>query len=1111
MTTDWESKLEGIEDLIRDEHLKQAAIEVGAVLELLLRDLYQRVSPKLKAEEQREIADQLETIGKSKPVNELTLGQLVGLYKKTGLIGYAERVLKTKLNRLTKTDLDSIVQLRNSATHEDGEFDIDEIKGALTDLRRIIKEQKLLQPEKPKKQTGSTSHRLPPWTDIVKLHPDVEEGTLTESVFAIDLGAIAEGDENVALVNRDPESFFKATYLTQDLRRLLEEVLASLVGKPEYNRVLKLRTPFGGGKSHTLAALYHAAKNRASLDVIPEAKGFARPKDVAVAVFDGLKFDARNGKTLADGTVIRTMWGWIAWQISPEKAYPIVAEHDQDRVSPGGDLIKEMLTRGAEGRPVLILIDELLKYMEKSAAVSVLDSTLQRQAKDFFQSLTVEVSGSKNAAMAVTLTWSSSEALGHIALLNEIDKLSGRVDQLREPVQGDEILPILQRRLLGGDPDPAVVEEVADAYADAFTKLKRGFAETKADQRQAEEEGRGFLDRLRAAYPFHPALIDIMRERWASIESFQRTRGALRFLASCLHSMKGQGASCPLISPGDVPMHDANVRIKLLKELGAQNEYDPVLKSDIEKIAARIDKQYAKNEPSLGRVKPATRIATAILMYSFGGLKREAAGEVEILPPGVSRDDLLATCVGPELDNITAEAVLNNLRDSCLYLHFDQVRYCFKKDPNENKLVEEARQEVEREESRAKMKGPVRQRIKEVLESKLPSRGAIVWPENSHDIPDEEPRFIVAYLPLEFTEHSKKTQEEIAIGLFTKYGDKPRKYRNGIGLAIPDKKQIETLRRAVQIVLAVERVEDKKSLLKLSKDIQERLKERRRTQDAAMESALRDLYSTVWLLRLVEEDENPKLEIEIVEKGGKPLQATEVHKRITELLTVAGTPKVHSTILPRKIAERVKLGEPVGDGEPLLGIRVAEIVEAFYRDIAPPRLDSAEAIQKGISKGAGQGVFAYVSGSTPVLGPDGKYQVNLNKLVRNRSIFGDEIDLDSGFIIDPSAIPEPKETEPAKTETQSETETESPSTVGEEVPPWDAKPGTQLSLRLRFAATRDQVFKAFPAIANLADKSVQGKITIEISASSDEGYDPSWFRNAVTEPLEEADIEVDYS
>ncbi|MGH7823097.1 MAG: DUF499 domain-containing protein, partial [Candidatus Binatia bacterium] len=303
----------------------------------------------------------------------------------------------------------------------------------------------------------------------MKLHPDVEGGALTEAVFAIDLGAIAAGDPNVPVVNRDPEAFFRATYLTADLQKLLEEVMASLAGKSGYNRVLKLRTPFGGGKSHTLASLLHAARKREALDAIPEGKGFARPKNVAVGVFDGEKFDARNGKEVEDGRTIRTMWGWLAWQIDPEKAFPIVEEHDQDRVAPGGDVIRDVLTKGAGGRPVLLLLDEVLKYMERAAAVSVLDSTLQRQAKDFFQNLTVEVAGSTNAALVYSLTWSAREALGNVALLAEIDKLAARVDQLREPVTGDEVLPILQRRLLGAAPDQSTATDVATSYQEVVT------------------------------------------------------------------------------------------------------------------------------------------------------------------------------------------------------------------------------------------------------------------------------------------------------------------------------------------------------------------------------------------------------------------------------------------------------------------------------------------------------------------------------------------------------------------------------------------------------------------------------------------------------------------
>ncbi len=317
-----------------------------------------------------------------------------------------------------------------------------------------------------------------------------------------------------------------------------------------------------------------------------------------------------------------------------------------------------------------------------------------------------------------------------------------------------------------------------------MTSMRRAHAETPAGRQHTDEEGQVLWDRMRAAYPFHPALIDIMRERWASIDAFQRTRGALRFLASCLYSLKRHGGASPLLGPGDVPLKDMDVRVKMLKELDAQNDYDPVITADIDgpnARAKRIDERLARETSQLVSIRPVTRLATAILLYSFGGLRREGAGEGETLPPGVTEHELLAACVGPDLDSITATAVLSKLRTSCLYLHYDGVRYCFKKDPNVAKLIEDAEQIVAREEAQAKGNGPVRTRIKEMLDERLAGhRSVVVWLTRSHDIPDEEPCSLVGYLPLEFASFGSAEQERHAKDLLSKCGDRPRHYRNGI-------------------------------------------------------------------------------------------------------------------------------------------------------------------------------------------------------------------------------------------------------------------------------------------------------------------------------------------
>lgn len=975
------------------------------------------------------------------------------------------------------------------------------------------------------------THTLRPWTGTVSLHPDVEVGRLTESVFAIDLGAIAADDENVPEVYRNADAFFHATHLTVGLGKLLEEILASLDGQEEYNRVLKLRAPFGGGKSHTLASVLHAARSRSSLDGLLGGNEFARPNKTAIAVFDGEKFDAQVGKTLPSGQVIRTMWGWLAWQIDPEKGYRIVADHDQNRVAPGGDIIKDLLTSGAGGRPVLFLLDEVLKYLERSAGVPVRDSTLQRQAKDFFQNLSVEVAGSKNAAMVYSLIWSAREALDNVGLLHEVDKLASRVDQLREPVTGEEVLEILKRRLLGQLPDMAVSDEVAAAYASVVSGMRQSYADTDLERKEAEKSGVDLRARMSAAYPFHPALIDIMRERWASVDAFQRTRGALRFLASCMHSAKKRGRAQPLLGPGDVPLDDGNVRVKLLKELGAQNDYDAVIIADIagpNSRAGRIDDRMSRAKPRLTDVRPATQVATAILLHSFGGLQREGESGLETLPSGVSESELLAACVGPNLDSITAKSVLGDLRNSCLYLHYDGVRYCFRKEPNVTKLIEEADLEVSREETDAGGFGPVREKIRQILIDRVRKhRNAVVWAEDSKDIKDEDPLFWIGYLSLEFAAESEAEQERMALDLLLNCHKTPRRYRNGVGLAIPNKRQVEPLRRAVRCLLAIERIMGRKATLRLSKEQIEQLNERKRTEEMAVTGCLRELYREVW--SLIVRKGKVGIEKEKAESGGRPLKPSGVHEQIMELIMSADSVKVYSTVTPQKITERVGLGESIpGDGDKRLGIGVPDVVEAFYRDIAPPKLESSDAIRRGISEGVGNGTFGYCVGS-PTLGPDGKYQVPLEKVRFSRRLDAMEIDLASGFLIDPSAIPEPPKP-PDKEPPGGPGGTPPPPPGGGDTPgpdggpggggpggpedppppppqPPDAEPPAPRVYRRVFRATQTQIFESFPAFANLADNSDDGKVTVVIIGTAKDGYDQVWLRNAVDEPLTEAEVE----
>ena len=453
---------------------------------------------------------------------------------------------------------------------------------------------------------------IKPWIEVVTLHPDVLSEDFSEDIFALDLGPLADGNPNVAAVYKDPEHFFRASYLTSGLKSLLKDTLSRLGGGAG-NRVLKLITPFGGGKSHTLAALFHAAQHRDALNVVPEGKDLPSPPKARIAVFDGQFFDATNGKKMPDTDEhARTMWGWIACALGGKDGYEILREQDETRVAPGADEILELLKEG----PNLILLDEVLNYLISAGGVKVEKTTLRDETLTFIQRLTVAVGNTNNTALVFSLQSSKRESLEYINLLKTIDHLAARKDQRREPVEGNEILSVIQRRLLGKLPGAEDASPAATSYQEVFTQMRRAYAQSSAEAKQAEEEGLVLGDRVRTAYPFHPGLIDIMRERWAAIPDFQRTRGALRFLAACLRSCHREGTSRTVLGPGDVPMHDAEVRLAFFKEVGQQADFQAVLEHDLigaNARARRIDDRRAKETPAESGKRHATRLATAIL------------------------------------------------------------------------------------------------------------------------------------------------------------------------------------------------------------------------------------------------------------------------------------------------------------------------------------------------------------------------------------------------------------------------------------------------------------------------------------------------------------------
>jgi hypothetical protein len=1197
---DYADKLRSAEKMLLDGYTGQAVVAAGRVLEELLQHLCQSVLPKLKAKDQQTVSQKLEQVGKGKAVTDLTLGQLVGLFREADLFEKYETAFGVKLPRLRAADYNSLIDLRNRAAHAGGTVEEDEARLIVSQVRVFVREAGLLELPREEKKARDAASVLRPWSQVVKLHPDVASGQTATATYAIDLGALVAGDQAVPKVYREADAFFRATYPTSNMERLIEEVLSRLAGGSG-DRVLQLRSPFGGGKSHVLAALYHATQNRAAMEAVwPKARSWPRiaasgdaasaeevarlratgdaasaeevarlratgdaasaeevarlratgdaasaeevarlratgdaasTEEVArlrategavhpraavrVAVFDGDKFDVQGRVVVVVGAIpgdrpirLQTLWGWIAWRLGGAALYERVRYHDERRVAPGGDVIRELLGRGQPNEPpTLIMLDEVLKYFERAQADTTVvgESTLGRQTLDFIQTLSTEVAHSSHAVMIYSLQASAGEAFGNVALLNMLDHLTSRVDAKREPVVGDEILPVLQRRLLDAPPDSTIAGEVAGAYSGVVTGMRAAQARTAPEKRAVQDEALALRRRFQAAYPFHPALIDLMKERWASIPDFQRTRGALRFLSACLHALKD--GSGPLLGPGDVLISNGTVQHAFFTEVGQREQFKAVLEADFtgpNARARRIDERLAAEFPHLSGVRPAARLATAILMYSFGGLQRPGEGEGQAMATGVTEPELLGAVIGPDLDGLTAQTALKALREECLFLHYDGARYVFRTTPNITQLLEqEFENNVKPEEAEKKIEAELSQR--------LAGRAALVWPKDSTKVDDWEPRFTLVYLPLDFASWGEERQREHALDLLLKRGDQLRHYRNALGLALPNWHQIETLRRAARYTLAIESLRTKRARHNLTTEQMAQLKERDETEKSKLESAFRDLYNAVWLP--ASEAQSSAITLEKMEIGARALGATGIHERLMELLTTAHR-KVHGALKPHKVLEHMRLGEfaPPGENRPL-GVSAEQVRDAFFENLGFPRLLDESVIRRAVVEGVKGGYFGYVGRADRIekdrVREGSGYLLSRQQASIQVDLREDEVDLSAGFIVLPAAIA-PEAPQPTTSPTPVATTAGSEPTPPTQTPPstQPAGPGlapTRVELRLR--VTRPQLYNTFNALANLAEKA--GSVHLIVIAESLSGFDPVWLRNAVKEPLDEAGVAVE--
>ncbi|RMD62695.1 MAG: ATP-binding protein, partial [Planctomycetota bacterium] len=239
----------------------------------------------------------------------------------------------------------------------------DEVNGMKHELRRLTFDAKVRQEKR--KAGGSlikaaVAGELKPWREVVTPHPDVASGRYQQAEFAADLWQVhlGEGPDEY----RNPREFFRRTYLTESLKRLLIDGAKRLSGKGG-DPVVQLQTNFGGGKTHSMLALYHlfsgvSPAELAGVDEVLNEAGMTTLPSVRRVVLVGNKISPGNPVKKPDGTVVRTLWGELAWQLGGKDAFARVRGDDERATNPG-DTMRELLNQYG---PCLILIDEWVAY-----------------------------------------------------------------------------------------------------------------------------------------------------------------------------------------------------------------------------------------------------------------------------------------------------------------------------------------------------------------------------------------------------------------------------------------------------------------------------------------------------------------------------------------------------------------------------------------------------------------------------------------------------------------------------------------------------------------------------------------------------------------------------
>jgi predicted AAA+ superfamily ATPase len=622
---------------------------------------------------------------------------------------------------------------------------------------------------------------LKPWREIAVPHEDVLKGTFQQAEFAADLSRVHAGTATPEYQN--PTLFFQRTFITEGMRLLLDSVVKRLSGKGG-DPVIQLQTAFGGGKTHTMLAVYHLAKGDApacdlpGVPVILDAAGVTELPRARVVVLDGIK-SSPNQPVVRDGQTIRTLWGDLAWQLGTAEGYALVADADASGTSPGKAVLETLISRYA---PCVILIDELVAYVRQFEEGKTLSGGSFDSNLSFIQALTEALKAVPTAVLLASLPESDKEAGSQrgVKALEALAHYFGRVQALWKPVATEEAFEIVRRRLFSSINDKLAAETVCRAFTDYYTANSEDFPRETQESR--------YFDRLMHAYPIHPEVFDRLYEDWSSLDNFQRTRGVLKLMAKVIHRLWKDNDKDPLIMPGSFPLQDADTRNEIINYLPPG--WDPVVERDVDGERAETT-EIESRDPRLGSVQACRRAARAIFLGSAPSTANQMVRGIEL-----QRVALGVALPGQQV-GIYKDA-LRRLGDRLHYLNSGNNRFWFDTRPNLRREMEERKRRFQDKED---VFPTIRDRVQKSIASGV--FGGIHIFTASSDVPDDgQLRLVVLPPDAAFTRSGQSLAIDRATEILKNRGDQPRFKQNRLIFLAADYDSVSRLKDHVRSHLA---------------------------------------------------------------------------------------------------------------------------------------------------------------------------------------------------------------------------------------------------------------------------------------------------------------------